>query len=314
MPHATIPIIREPSLKMTDKNAYSHEPVMKDEVLRWIITDKDGLYLDSTVGLGGHAFGILKSLSEKGRLLGLDMDPEALEYSKKRLAPFNGRFELIHSNFKDMNFVLQSRSFFPLSGVLFDLGVSSLELDNPRKGFSFNSEGPLDMRFSPDNPLTAAHIVNRWPEDQITRVLFEYGEEKSAGKIARAIVHRREKAPFQTTTDLAALIAQVNPREKIHPATLSFMALRIAVNGELDNINPGLEGAVSSLKKGGRIVVITFHSLEDRMVKRLFESFAERGLCQFLNKKRFDPSDEEIKINPRARSARLRVMEKINEK
>jgi len=297
-----------------DQKSYSHLSVMKDEVIKFLITDPGGLYLDATIGLGGHSLGILNSLSASGKVLGLDMDPEALEIAGQKLLNFHDQFLPVHANFKTLGTILRDRGFFPLSGALFDLGISSMQLDNPKKGFSFTHTGPLDMRFSPDNPLTAALIINRWPEEQIARVLLEFGEEPNAQKIAGAIARRRDKSPFQTTSDLASLIESVVPRKKTHSATRSFMALRIAVNAELDNIEPGIESAVALLKNGGKLLVITFHSLEDRIVKRLFDSLEARGICRFLQEKSLKPSPEEIESNARARSARLRIMEKINDK
>ena len=302
------------NLKIMEREFYSHQPVMKNEVLKFLITDFSGFYLDATLGLGGHSFDILNSLSAQGKLLGLDMDSEAIEIAQEKLSRFENRFISQCVNFKNLEPVANKLGFFPLSGALFDLGVSSLQLDNPSKGFSFNYEGPLDMRFSKETPLTAAMMINRWPEEQIARILLEFGEERFAKKIAQAIVLRRDKKPFETTTDLADLIAKVIPREKKHSATRSFMALRIAVNGEIDNIKPGLESAVSLLKVGGRLLVIAFHSIEDRLVQQLCDSFAERGLCKFIGKKSLKPSKEEIESNARARSARLHIMEKINEK
>ncbi len=304
-----------PDLKIMGKGTkiYSHKPVMEEEISQFLLTDPDGLYLDATVGLGGHSSRILSFL-KNGKLLGLDQDSDALSYAEKKLAPFKEKFSLIQANFKETGAILKTRNFFPLTGALFDLGVSSLQLDNPLKGFSFREDGPLDMRFSRENPLTAAIIVNRWPEDQISRILIEYGEEPRAQKIARQIVQERKKNPIETTSALASLISRVGFHGKTHPATRSFMALRIAVNGELDNIEPGIRGALSHLKIGGRIAAITFHSLEDRLVKNLFQSFSSEGKTRFVGPKQVPPNEEEIQNNPRARSAKLRVMEKINEK
>ncbi len=296
-----------------ESEIYFHKPVMEEEISQALLTDPDGLYLDATVGLGGHSSRIL-SFIKNGKLLGLDQDCDALISAQKRLSPFKEKFSLTQANFKETGSILKTKKFFPLTGALFDLGVSSLQLDNPLKGFSFREDGPLDMRFSRENSLTAALIVNRWPEDQIYRVLVEYGEEPQARKIARKIVQERAKKPIETTGALASIISRLGFHGKTHPATRSFMALRIAVNGELDNIEPGIRGALSYLKIGGRIATLTFHSLEDRIVKNLFQSLFSEGTARFVGPKQLPPSEEEIQNNPRARSAKLRVMEKINEK
>ena len=295
-----------------ESEIYSHKPVMEEEICQLLLTDPDGLYIDGTVGLGGHSSKILGFL-KGGKLLGFDQDSDALLYAEKRLSSFKDKFTLIQANFKDAKSLLEERNFLPLTGVLLDLGVSSLQLDNPLKGFSFKNDGPLDMRFSQKNPLTAAIIINRWPEEQICQILAEYGEETRARKIAKKIVHERKIKPIETTGSLAAIISRVAPHGKIHPATRSFMALSIAVNGELDNIDPGIRGCFSCLKTGGRIAILTFHSLEDRIVKNLFQSLVSEGKARFIGEKQARPSDEEIQNNPRARSARLRVMEKTNE-
>ncbi len=292
---------------------YSHKPIMEREISQLILRDPDGFYLDATVGLGGHASKIAGFLKD-GKLLGLDQDSQALLYAEKALSPFKGKFYLIEGNFKDTESILKENGFLPLTGAVFDLGVSSLQLDNPSKGFSFREDGPLDMRFSQKNPLTAAMIINRWPEGQICQILKEYGEEPSARKIAKQIVVERKTKPIETTKELASLISRIGFHGKIHPATRAFMALRIAVNGELSNIEPGIRGCFSCLKKGGRMAILTFHSLEDRIVKNLLQTFVSEGKGQFVGEKQTRPSQEEIQDNPRARSAKLRVMEKTNEK
>ena len=296
---------------MTD---YAHQPVLLAEVLDLLITESGGLYLDATLGLGGHSEAILRAISAQSKLMGLDMDPEALARAQARLAPYSGRFRTVRANFRTLAQILEREKFFPLAGALLDLGVSSLQLDKPERGFSFQHEGPLDMRMSPDNPLTAEAIVNRWPQEQIALLLKEYGEEPAAQKIARAIVERRRERPFTSTTDLSALIEKVCPRgaAKSHPATRTFQALRIAVNAELENLTRGLEDLLRFMQHGGRVGVITFHSLEDRIVKRLFASFVEQGACRYVEKKgeAIAPSPEEVERNPRARSAKLRVVEK----
>ncbi len=291
---------------------YTHESVLLAETLDRLVTDKGGLYLDATLGLGGHSESLLKKLSAQGKVLGLDADPEALTEAGHRLAAHSGRFRSVRSNFRSLGAVLEKEGFFPLTGAMFDLGVSSLQLDKPSRGFSFRHEGPLDMRLGPDSELTAERIVNRWPADQIASLLKEYGEEDEADKIARAIVARRAKKPFVTTTELAECVESVVPRTGHHPATRTFQALRIAVNQELESLSKGLESVVPYLAEGGRLCVITFHSLEDRIVKNVFASLVSQGSCAVVKgeKSPVVPSDEEIARNPRSRSAKLRVIEK----
>jgi 16S rRNA (cytosine1402-N4)-methyltransferase len=289
-----------------------HEPVLLQEVLDLLVCDPDGLYLDATVGLGGHAETLLRALSQKGRLLGIDLDPEALHHCVRRLGPFGARFACVQGNFRDLARILQNEGFFPLAGALFDLGVSSLQLDKASRGFAFQREGPLDMRLDPSNPLTAARIVNEWPVEQIELLLREYGEEREAGRIARWICQARGERPFETTSQLADLVEERLPRARgIHPATRTFQALRIAVNGELENLTRGLEDVLGMLRSGGRIAAISFHSLEDRIVKNVFRSFVASGACAWLTEGTVTPAPDETGRNPRSRSAKLRVVEKL---
>ncbi len=293
---------------------YTHEPVLLTATLERLITDKGGLYLDATLGLGGHSEAILKTISAQGKVLGLDADPEALAEAGHRLAAYSGSFHSVRSNFRSLGAVLEGEGFFPLSGVLFDLGVSSLQLDKPARGFSFRHEGPLDMRMGPDTALTAEQIVNRWPAEQISMLLKEFGEEPEAERIARAIVARRDKTPLASTCELAALVESVVPRTGHHPATRTFQALRIAVNQELESLTRGLETVVPYLKTGGRLCVISFHSLEDRIVKNVFASLVSQGKCVYLGRgdarSAVVAGTAETTRNPRSRSAKLRVVEK----
>jgi len=295
---------------------YQHEPVLLDEVLRGLVTEPAGFYLDATLGLGGHAGAILRKISAQGRLLGLDMDPEALHAAGGRLQAHPGQFRAVRANFRTLGQVLESEKFFPLAGALFDLGVSSMHFDKPERGFSFSHEGPLDMRLAPDNPLTAGMIVNNWPAEQLALLLKEFGEEPAAERIARAVAQRRQRSLFATTTELADFIATLLPRGRTHPATRTFMALRIAVNAELENLTGGLESVLPYLMRGGRLAVISFHSLEDRIVKNIFSSFVEQGACRYLEgaggKSAITPTAEEAAHNPRARSAKLRIVEKLS--
>jgi 16S rRNA (cytosine1402-N4)-methyltransferase len=291
-----------------------HRPALLAEAVDAVVGDPNGLYLDATLGLGGHANGLLSRLGPGGRLLGLDLDPQSLEIASKRLEPWGARFHPVRANFRSLGPVLEAEKFYPLAGALFDLGVSSLHFDSPERGFSFSQEGPLDMRLSPDSPLTADAIVNRWPVEQLAMLIKEYGEDPDAQRIARAIVSRRETRPIRTTTELAAVIASVSPRTgSRHPATRTFMALRIAVNAELENLTRGLEAVLPYMAPGGRIVVISFHSLEDRMVKNVFSSFVAQGWCRWIGSgsrgSAVTPTEAEIRSNPRARSAKMRAVE-----
>jgi 16S rRNA (cytosine1402-N4)-methyltransferase len=299
---------------LTEEPRWTHEPVLLEETLARLVSDRGGLFLDATLGLGGHSEAILNKISAQGKVLGLDADPEALAEAGHRLAAYSGRFHAVRSNFRSLGPVLEAEGFFPLSGALFDLGVSSLQLDKPSRGFSFRHEGPLDMRLGPDAALTAEQIVNRWPAEQIAMLLKEFGEEPEADRIARAIVERRAKGPLSTTTELAAVVESVVPRTGHHPATRTFQALRIAVNQELEALTRGLETVAPYLKSGGRLCVITFHSLEDRIVKNVFASFVAQGGFAYLGRgdarSAVSASDDEVGRNPRSRSAKLRVVEK----
>ena len=283
-----------------------HEPVMVAEVLGVLSPTPGKLICDATCGTGGHAEAIL---SRGATLVGLDKDPQALELARGRLARFGDRVRLIHTDFRDLRAVLAEAGIRRLDGVLFDLGLSSLQLDSPARGFSFREEAPLDMRMDPSRPLTAGELVNRLPQEELARILWEYGEERYARRIARAIVRARDKAPIESTTELARLVARCYPpgRHRIHPATRTFQALRIAVNDELSALEEGLAQALDLLRPGGVVCVIAFHSLEDRIVKRMFRDRAETGRLEIITKKPLRPSPQEVAKNPRARSAKLRA-------
>jgi 16S rRNA (cytosine1402-N4)-methyltransferase len=265
--------------------------------------------LDCTVGAGGHSFGLLERSSPDGRLVGLDADPGALSIAAARLAPFAGRFELLHTNYRELG----TLGLEPVDAVLLDLGLSSMQLESSGRGFSFRFDEPLDMRFDPhpDAP-TAAELLNSLTEAELEHILRDWGEEPRARRVARSIVHRRAREPFRRTGDLVAAVTSAlgPPRGRIHPATRTFQALRIAVNDELGGLEAGLDAAVQLLRPGGRIAAISFHSLEDRIVKWRFRGLAEPGVLYILTRKPVVPSAEEIKVNPRARSAKLRVAEK----
>jgi 16S rRNA (cytosine1402-N4)-methyltransferase len=268
--------------------------------------------LDCTVGAGGHSFALLERSGPDGQLVGLDADSDALAVAANRLAPFGNRFTLVNRNFGE----LADLDLEPVDAIIFDLGLSSMQLDSSGRGFSFRADEPLDMRFDvgSDSP-TAAELLNSLPEAEIERILREYGEEPRARRVARSIAYRRVQRPFSRTGDLvAAVIAALGPaRGRIHPATRTFQALRIAVNDELRTLEAGLEAAVRLLAPGGRIAVISFHSLEDRIVKWRFRHWAESGepvRVNILTRKPLVPDADEMRLNPRARSAKLRVAER----
>ena len=307
---------------------FAHEPVMLEETFHWLIGNKSGVYVDGTVGGAGHAHAILERT--QARLIGIDCDADALSAAREKLAPFGSRVSLVKANFSDLNSVLKKLHIEKVDGVLLDLGVSSHQLDTAHRGFSFSQSAPLDMRMDQDLKLRAYDIVNHFTTNELEKIIRLYGEEKMAARIARAISEKRKSSPIETTDELAGLIASVMPagmrRQKIHPATRTFQALRIAVNHELDCLIPAIEGAVGALSTGGRIGVISFHSLEDRIVKNTFRDMAATCVCpkdipycvchkkavlKVLTRKPVVPSEVETLQNPRARSAKLRVAERI---
>jgi 16S rRNA (cytosine1402-N4)-methyltransferase len=266
--------------------------------------------LDATIGAGGHSFALLEQSTPDGHLVGLDADPAALELAQLRLAPFAGRFDLLNRNFADLGQLDLQR----FDAILFDLGLSSMQLESSGRGFSLRLDEPLDMRFDPQSDApSAADLLSSLSETELERILREFGEEPRARRLARTIVQRRERQAFRRTGDLvAAVIAALGPaRGRIHPATRTFQALRIAVNNELQALESGLDGALGLLKPGGRIAVISFHSLEDRIVKWRFRGWAEQGLVQVVTRKPLVPAQLEVRLNPRARSAKLRVAERV---
>ena len=304
----------------------AHVPVLLREVLHFLRPRPGGVYIDATVGGGGHAEAILEASAPDGRLLGLDADPDALGRSQRRLHRFERRVVLVHANFDRLQPIAERYGFVPADGVLMDLGVSSDQLADAARGFSFLRPGPLDMRMDPSLPHTAADLINSLDEDDLAHLIRAYGEEPRARRIARAIVRAR---PMYTTTELADLIARVVPRrpgQRLHPATRVFQALRIAVNDELGALERALPQAVAVLRPGGRLAVITFHSLEDRIVKHFFRREARDCICpprqpvctcghraqvRVVTRRPVVPSQDEIRANPRSRSAKLRVVEKL---
>lgn len=306
-----------------------HRPVLLEETLKYLVPERGGLFVDCTVGLGGHSEAILKS-SPDTRILGLDLDPAALEYSRQRLAPFGTRFRAVQANFRQIESVLHEAGESGPGGILVDLGVSSLQFDSPERGFSFRFDAPLDMRMDPATGATAADLLQQLPEAEIARIIFEFGEERHSRRIARRIVERREQGqPVTTTAELAELVRHATggsrKRQQIHPATRTFQALRIAVNHELEGLGEFVETAVDLLAPDGRFVAISFHSLEDRIVKRDLRrlsghcecpprlpvcSCGARKAVEILTRRPVTPGALEVDENPRARSAKLRACRK----
>jgi len=290
----------------------AHVPVLPAEVLALLAPRPDGRYLDATLGLGGHAAAILEASGPTGRLVGLDRDAEALAGAAERLGPYGGRVELLHGRYERLDQLLSPEARF--DGILFDLGASSLQLDRAERGFSFGHEGPLDMRMDQSAGPTAAELLRRLPERELADLIYRWGEERWSRRIARCLVAAREAAPLESTTALAALVARAIPRAKwprqIHPATRTFQALRIAVNEELVGLAEALQGAAGRLVPGGRLVVISFHSLEDRIVKHTWRELAAAGTARLLTKRPVTAGEAEMAENPRARSAKLRALER----
>jgi len=285
----------------------AHVPVLLDETLELLAVRSGGLWVDGTLGLGGHAEAVLRATAPDGRLVGFDRDPEALERARARLLPFGARVRLEHADYREIPERLGDER---ASGILLDLGVSSLQLDDAERGFSFQREGPLDMRMDRSRRGTASELVNRMRESELADLIHELGEEPFSRRIARAIVRAREQAPIETTTRLAEIVRRAAPRSRrpgFHPATRTFQALRIRVNRELEGLGEAIERAASCLRSGGRIVVIAFHSLEDRAAKHAFRALVGRGFS-LLTRKPLRPGEAELRKNPRARSARLRAL------
>ena len=318
-----------PAATVGEAMEYTHKSVLLDECIEALNIRPEGIYVDGTLGRAGHSREIAQRLTT-GRLICIDRDMAAIEAARERLAPWMDRVTLVHSNFSELGDVLQQAGVVGADGMLFDLGVSSPQLDDATRGFSYMQDAPLDMRMDLDAPLTAYEVVNSWSYEELRRILFEYGEERYAPAIAKAIVKARESKPVETTLELVDIIKNAMPaaalREKQHPAKRSFQAIRIAVNGELDALPPMLKSAVDGLRPGGRLAVITFHSLEDRIVKRAMTDMARGCTCppefpvcvcgkkpkvKLISRKPIVSTAEELEANPRARSAKLRVCEKL---
>ena len=284
--------------------------MLAEEALRWLRVEPGGTYVDATVGLGGHAVEIAKRLMS-GRLIGLDRDERALEIARERLNPYQERVVLVQADFSRIDEVAREMNVPQLNGILADLGVSSLQLDTAERGFSFRLEGPLDMRMDSRMATTAADIVNQTAETELANLLYHFGEERDSRRIARAIVRAR---PIRSTEHLATVVAGARTsrgRQKLHPATKTFLALRIAVNRELEALGQFLNRAPATLAPGGRWVVLSYHSLEDRMVKQEFRRLSGQGVVEVLTRKVIRPTEQEIAVNPRARSAKMRVAERL---
>ncbi|MFN8380664.1 MAG: 16S rRNA (cytosine(1402)-N(4))-methyltransferase RsmH [Anaerolineales bacterium] len=303
----------------------AHKPVLYQEIIHALQPRNGGRYVDGTLGAGGHARGILEACTPDGLLLGLDVDPQALALARETLAPYEKRIHLVQASHITLAEQLASLKWGAIDGMVLDLGASSMQFDNAERGFSFMQDGPLDMRFGINATMSAEEIVNTFDERELADIIFRYGEDRDSRKIAKAIVMNR---PLRTTRELVAVIEKASPRrgDRVHPATQTFQALRIAVNEELAAVEKTLPQTVAALRSGGRCAVISFHSLEDRIVKEYFREQSKdlinppyeriyeqerKAVVQLVNKKPILPTDEEIKDNPRARSAKLRVIEKI---
>jgi 16S rRNA (cytosine1402-N4)-methyltransferase len=310
--------------ELSDRNDISrqerpaHLPVLLDEVLTWLDPKPAGLYCDATLGLGGHARGVLERSAPDGRLIGIDRDPAALEAARLTLQPFGDRVTLVHARFSQVREVLDRLGMVPIDGFVIDLGVSSPQLDRAERGFSFRNDGPLDMRMDPTTGETAADLLRRIDEEELVRIIREYGEERHAARVAHAIVQARNIGDLDTTGKLAALVARAIPRHEFgkNPATRTFQALRIAVNEELTELGRFLEVAADCLRPGGRLCVIAFHSLEDRIAKRRLRALAGKdgggpAVLKILTKHVVQASGEERARNPRSRSAHLRAAERV---
>ncbi len=319
-------IFGKPRLPSWNVTGHYHTSVLLDETVKFLQPDDGKRIVDGTLGGGGHAFELLE---HGAQVIGFDRDPEALEEATAKCWSFEGHFVALRANFADFGEILEETGTPKIDGVLLDLGISSHQIDEPERGFSFQSDGPLDMRMDPDWPRTAADVVNHEPEAELKRIFRDFGEERSAARIAGAIVKRRQNAPIETTRQLAEIIEKTRPRSgKLHPATKVFQALRIEVNGELDNLMRGLDAATHWLKPGGRLAVITFHSLEDRIVKQYLKRRSKPEIdrpewpapkpnpdlaYRLLTRKPVTATKQEIAENPRSRSAKLRVAERLKE-
>ena len=318
-------------MSMEETVQFSHKSVLLYECMDGLNIRPQGIYVDGTAGGAGHSKEIASRLTEGGKLIALDQDETAVKTATERLSVFGDRATVVRSNFREVGSVCEMLGIEQIDGMLLDLGVSSYQLDTAERGFSYQADAPLDMRMDLRNPLSAYHVVNEYSEDRIKRILFEYGEERFSGRIASAILRAREQAPIKTTGELVRIVKSAIPSSARdgghHPAKRTFQALRIEVNAELDVIEPAIRAAVSMLRPGGRVAIITFHSLEDRIVKQTFADLASGCTCpkdfpvcvcgkrpqvKVITRKPILPSKEELEENPRSRSAKLRVAEKLS--
>ena len=304
-----------------------HIPVLYYETLDNLVINPDGIYIDCTLGGGSHSEGILERLSDKGLLISIDQDTNAIEYSKKRLEKFSSKWKVFKGNFENIDTITYMAGVDKVDGILMDIGVSSKQLDDPERGFSYRYDVKLDMRMNTEQKISAYDVVNTYSEEQLSKIIFEYGEERHARKIAKLIVEERKSSPIEKTSDLIALIKRAYPeRASKHPAKKTFQAIRIEVNRELEVLENAMSKAVELLKVGGRLAIITFHSLEDRIVKNKFKDLATACKCpkdipicvcggvkkfEIITKKPIIPIDDELKNNNRAHSSKLRILERI---
>lgn len=305
-----------------------HIPVLYHECIDNLVINKDGVYLDCTLGGGGHSEGILKALSEKGRLISIDQDDQAIEFAKKRLEKYGNKWMVFKNNFENLDIVLYSAGVEKVDGILMDIGVSSTQLDDPSRGFSYRYDTKLDMRMNQSSKLSAYEVVNEYSEEELAKIIYEYGEERNSRKIARLICETRAEKPIETTGELVAIIKRAYPaRAQKHPAKKTFQAIRIEVNRELEVLDRAIDKAIDALKAGGRLGIITFHSLEDRLVKNKFRDLATACKCppglpvcmcggkakvKLITRKPIIPNGEEIEFNNRAHSSKLRVVERLD--
>ena len=304
-----------------------HIPVLYYETLDNLVINPDGIYIDCTLGGGSHSEGILERLSDKGLLISIDQDTNAIEYSKKRLEKFGSKWKVFKGNFENIDTIAYMAGVDKVDGILMDIGVSSKQLDDPKRGFSYRYDVKLDMRMNREQKISAYDVVNTYSEEQLSKIIFEYGEERHARKIAKLIVEERKSSPIEKTSDLIALIKRAYPeRASKHPAKKTFQAIRIEVNRELEVLENAMSKAIELLKVGGRLAIITFHSLEDRIVKNKFKDLATACKCpkdipicvcggvkkfEIITKKPIIPIDDELKNNNRAHSSKLRILERI---
>lgn len=297
-------------------NRINHIPVLLKEAVSFLNPKPGEKFIDCTLGLGGHAREILKRTSPSGEFLALETDEDALKISQKELSNFKDRIVFANENFRNLKEIAYDHNFMKVEGIIFDLGVSSIQLDDESRGFSLKKDGPLDMRMNKNEETKASDLVNKLREEELARIFYEYGEERFSRMIAYRIIRAREEKPIEKTLQLAQIVSKAIPpkvryRMKIHPATRVFQALRIAVNHELENLEQALPQAVDLLNSGGCLIIISFHSLEDRIVKNFFKKEAANGNLKILTKKPIVPQESEIEKNPRSRSAKLRAAEKI---